>query len=102
MLKSYAGEKITQIMKSVVEFITAESSVYHRLLLQDLVIVPGNRWRPSLALGSLFKTTCDPQSVVVSFRFGWSPLFCPSSFPPTLGPVVVHLMTREDCQYLLH
>ena len=64
---------------------------------------PGNvRWCPSLALGSLFKTTNNPQSVAVTFRFGWSPLFCPACFPSAQGPGVVHLMTREDCQYLLH
>ena len=67
------------------------------------VSVPGSvEWCPTLALGSLFNTTGDPLSVSVSFTLVWAPLFCPSSFPSTLGPVVVHLMTREDCQYLLH
>ena len=51
------------------------------------------RWCPSLALGSLFETTRDPQSVGVSFRFGWSPLFCPASIPSAQGPGVVYLMT---------
>ena len=44
------------------------------------------RWYPSLALGNLFEVTSDPQSVAVSFRFGWSPLFCPAGFPSAQGP----------------
>ena len=64
---------------------------------------PSNvRWYSSLALGSLSKTTSNPQSVAVSFRFGWTPLFCPAGFPSSLGPVVVNLMTQEHCQHLLH
>ena len=55
---------------------------------------PGNiRWCPSLALGSLFETTSDPQSVAVSSRFGWNPLFCPARVSSALAPGVVHLMT---------
>ena len=55
---------------------------------------PGNiRWCTSLALGSLFETKSDPQSVAVSFLFGWSPVFCPVRFPSIWGPGVVHLMT---------
>ena len=50
------------------------------------------RWCPSLALGSLFETTRDPLSVAVFFRFGQSPLFCPTGFPSAQGPGVVHLM----------
>ena len=43
---------------------------------------PGNiRWCPSVPLGSLFETASDPQSVAVSLRFGWSPLFFPAGFP---------------------
>ena len=64
---------------------------------------PGNvRWCPSLAIGSLFETTSNPQSVAVSFRFGCSPLFCPAGSLSTQGPGVLHLMTPEDYQYLLH
>ena len=59
-------------------------------------------WCPSLTLGSLFMAASDPQSMAVSFRFGWPPLFCPASFPAALGPVVVPLMTQEDCQCLFH
>ena len=63
---------------------------------------PGNvRWCPSLALGSLFEAASDPQSVAVSFKFGWIPLFCPG-FPSALGPGLVLLMTWEDYQYLVH
>ena len=74
------------------------------LLLSSLSgSAPGNvRQCPSLALASLFKTTGDLYSVDVSFRFGLSPLFCPDSFPSAQSPGVVHLMTQEDCQYLLH
>ena len=39
MLKSYAGEKITQVMKTVVEFISVESRVYYCLLFLDLPLV---------------------------------------------------------------
>ena len=40
MLKSYAGEKIIQIIKkTMVEFISVESSVFHCLLFQDLLLV---------------------------------------------------------------
>ena len=64
---------------------------------------PGNvRWCPRLALGTLFKSTSNPQYVVVFFRFGWSPLFCSACFPSAQGPGMVHLMTWEDYQYLLH
>ena len=57
------------------------------------------RWCPSLAL---VETTGDPQSVAVSFRLGWSPLFCPAGFLSAQNTGVVHLMTQEDCQYLLY
>ena len=64
---------------------------------------PGNvRWCPRLALGTLFKSTSNPQSVALFFRCGWAPLFCPAAIPSAHGPVVVHLMTWEDCQYVLH
>ena len=59
-VKTYAGEKITQIMKkSMVEFIS---------LFSLSGSAPGNiRWCPSLALGSLFKATSNAQFVAVSF-----------------------------------
>ena len=57
---------------------------------------------PSLALGSQFETTSDPQSLAVFFRLGGSPLFCPASLLSAQGPGLVHLMTREQCQYYLH
>ena len=61
--------------------------------------IPGDvSWCPSLVLGNLFETTNNP----VCFRFGWSLLFCPASFSSALGSGVVHLMTWEDYQYLLH
>ena len=53
------------------------------------------RWCPSLAVGSLFKATSDPQSVAVSFRLGSSSLFCLASFPSAQGPGVVHLMSES-------
>ena len=79
MLKSYAGEKIIQIMKkTTVEFIS---------LFSLSGSAPGDvRWCPSLALGSLFETTSDPPSIAVSFRFGWSALFCPSGFSISTRP----------------
>ena len=90
MLKSYAGEKITQIMKkTMVGFVSAESSVCHCLLSGSN---PGDvRWCPSLGLGSLFETTSDPQSVAVSFRLGWSPLFCPPGFPSAQDLSLIHI-----------
>ena len=40
MLKNYAGEEITQIMrKTALEFMSVESSVYHCLLFLDLPLV---------------------------------------------------------------
>ena len=40
MLKSYAGEEITQIMKkTVVEFVSVESIVYHYLLFLDMPLM---------------------------------------------------------------
>ena len=64
MLKSYAAEKIMQIMKkTAVEFVSVESSVYPILSLSGSA--PGDvRWCPSLALGNLFETISDPQFVV--------------------------------------
>ena len=61
MLKSYAGEKIMQIMKkTVVEFISMFSLSGS---------APGDiRWYPSLALGSLLEATSNPQSVAASFH----------------------------------
>ena len=57
---------------------------------------PGDvRSCPSLAPGSLFEPTSDPQSVAVSFRFGWTPLFCPASFPSARGSGLVHLMVKS-------
>ena len=59
---------------------------------------PGNvRWCPSLTLGSLFETTClrKSQSVPVSFRLHWFPLFFPTSFPSAQGPGVVHLKSES-------
>ena len=87
--------KIRQIMKkTVVEFVLP---VLCLPLSSFSGSTPGNvRWCPSLAL---VETTGDPQSVAVSFRLGWSPLFCPACFLSALGPLVVHLMTQEDCQY---
>ena len=67
MLKTYAGEKISQIMEqTTVDFVLVASSIYHCFLFLDLPLVA--RWCPSLALGSLFKTTRDPQSMADSFR----------------------------------
>ena len=51
MLKSYAGEKIIQIMKkTMVEFVSVVSSVYHCLLFQDppLVMSDGGPREPVL------------------------------------------------------
>ena len=42
------------------------------------------------------------QYVAVSFRFGWSSLFFAANILSAQGPGVVHIMTQEDCQYLLH
>ena len=86
-----------------------DHSGIHRRRIQCLPLsslsgsIPGNvLWCPNLALGGLFKTTSDPQTVGISFRFGWIPLFYPARFPTALDPGVVPLMTREDCQHLLH
>ena len=86
-----------QIMKTMVEFA-------HCLPLSSFSkSASGNvRWCPNLALGSLLETTVDPWSIAVFFRLGWSPLFCPASFPSAQGSGVVHLMTGEDCQCFLH
>ena len=58
------------------------------------------RWCPSLALVYLFKTTSDPQSVAISFSFGWSPQSCSAGFPSVVGLIMVPLMAGEHCQYL--
>ena len=79
----------------------------HRIQCLPLSSLSGSapatvRWCPGLALCSLFRTTSNPQSVTVSFSFGWSPLFHSAGFPSEQGPGVVHLMTQQDCQYLPH
>ena len=42
------------------------------------------------SFSSLFQATGNPQSVTVSFRLGWSLLFCPNGFLSAQGPGVVH------------
>ena len=55
--------------KNEVEFVSAKSSAW--LQASPSRLESGNvRRRPHLALGSLFMTTSDPQSVAVSFRLG--------------------------------
>ena len=83
MLKSYAGEKDNE----------EDRGGLHLSRVQCLPLsslsgsAPGDvRWCPSLALGSLFETTSDPPSIAVSFRFGWSALFCPSGFSISTRP----------------
>ena len=49
-------------------------------------------WCPSLVLSTLLETTSYPQSVAVSFRLPWSPLFCLVSIPSAQGPGMFHLM----------
>ena len=88
--------------KTAVELVSVESSVYHCLLFLDLPMVMSNgilAWAYAAcsrlqAIHSLWLS--------VSFRFGWSPLFCPAGFPSAQCPGVVHFMTQEDSQYLLH
>ena len=78
------------IKKNEVEFISAESSVC--LVFSSYGSISGNvNWCPSPACGSLFRATSNLQSVVVSFRLGWSSLFCPAGFLSAQGPLVVHL-----------
>ena len=60
MLKTYAGDKILQIMKKIIAgFPSVASSIYHCFFFLDLCLLMSG---PSLALGSLFKTTRGPQS----------------------------------------
>ena len=67
MLRGYAREEIMQIMKkTMVEFISVLPSIYYCLLFLDLA-TGDVRWCLSLAVGSLFKITSDPQFVAVSF-----------------------------------
>ena len=84
-----------QIMKeTTVAFISVASHIFHCFFLSGSA--SGNiRWCTSQALGKLFKAICDPQSVVVSFRLGWSPLFCPAGFPSAQGPGMVLLMSES-------
>ena len=64
--------------------------------------IHGNvRWCPSLALVSLFETTSNPVCECL-LQIWFAPLFCLASFPSAQGPGVVHWMTRDDCQFLLH
>ena len=67
MLKSYAGEKVSQIMeKTMVDFVSVASSIYHCFFLAEST--SGDvRWCLSLALGSLFETSRDLLSVADSF-----------------------------------
>ena len=57
-----------------------QSLVFVGLLSSPSGSVSDVSWYPSLALGSLFEATINPQSVAVSFRLGWSSLFCPAYF----------------------
>ena len=59
-------------------------------------ICPGNvRWCTILVLGSMFETTSYPQSMAVSFRFSWSPLFCSATISSAQGQGVVLLMSKS-------
>ena len=75
MLKSYAAEKIMQIMKkTAVEFVSVESSVYPILSLSGSA--PGDvRWYPSLALGS-----CSRLQVIHNLWLSHSDLAGPHYF----------------------
>ena len=85
-------KKNTNNEKNVVEFISAEFGA--GLPAPASGYISGNiPCGPHLALGSLFKATSDPQSVAVCFRFGYSLIFCPASFPSALGQGVVQLVT---------
>ena len=102
MLKSYAGEKITPIMKkTVVEFISVESRVYHCLLFLNLPLLVS--YGVPVWLQFAFSRLHVIHSLWLSpSGFAGPPLFYPAVFPSTVGPGVVHLMTQKDCQCLPH
>ena len=95
MLKSYVKEKIMQVMKkNEEELVSAEFRAC--LLVSPSGYISGNvRCYAHLALASLFGTISDPQSMAVSFRFSWSPLFCPATISSAQGQGVVLLMSKS-------